>query len=165
MSTIEEQLWDYIDGNCSDIEKAEIEAKIASHLQYNAIYKELLLVQQELLQLDDEEPSLSFTRNVMEQVKLELPPIALKTKVDQRIIYAIGSIFAILIVSVLGFAIAISDLKFSFEMPDFDFSGLTKTIDNPLFLQIFLFVDVMLGLVYLDTVLRKKRAGRGVLPR
>ena len=30
MKTIEEQLWDYIDGNCSPTEKIEIEAKIAS---------------------------------------------------------------------------------------------------------------------------------------
>ena len=157
MNTIEEQLWNYIDGNCTDSEKAEIEAKIATNLPYHAAYQELLAVHQELNKLDFEEPSLSFTRNVMEQVKLELRPVALKTKIDNRIIYSIGAFFMISILGIFGYVISISDLSFTFEMPKLDLSFDTTQIFNPIFLQIFILFDVALALIYLDSYLRKRK--------
>ena len=108
MNTIEEQLWNYIDGQCTANEKAEIEAKLAIDSNYQAVYEELLAVNQELNNLEFEEPSLSFTRNVMEQVKLEPRPVTLKTKIDKRIIYSIGAFFAISILGLFGYAISIS---------------------------------------------------------
>ena len=68
MNTIEEQLWNYIDGNCTPVERLEIEAKLAVNVQYYSMYQELLKVNEELNALDFEEPSMSFTRNVMEKV-------------------------------------------------------------------------------------------------
>jgi hypothetical protein len=158
MNTIEEQLWNYIDGHCNAVEKAEIEAKMASNLQYNALYKELMLVQNELNKLDFEEPSLSFTRNVMEQVKEELRPVALKTKVDTRIIYAIGGFFALSMLCVFGYAIAISDFKLDFSLPKMDFNFKIIETINPTFLTVFIMVDAILALLYLDSYLRKGRA-------
>ena len=157
MNEIEEQLWDYIDGNCTAVESEEIKAKIATNLQYSKIYKELIAVHKELGQLDFEEPSMSFTRNVMEKVELELPPVALKTKVDQRIVYFIASFFVLSILGIFGYAISKSNLNFTFELPKIDFTlGLTKVF-NPITLQIFIIVDVFLGLVYLDSFLRKRK--------
>lgn len=157
MSTIEEQLWDYIDGNCSIKEQALLAKKIATDHHYREIYNELLHVQQELKQFDLDEPSLSFNRNVMEQVKLELPPVALKTRVDQRIIIGIAAVFAMLLLGVMSYILANSNWSISFKMPNLNFEGLTKTFENPIALQLFIVVDVMLGLIYLDKWLRKKR--------
>lgn len=153
MSTIEEQLWNYIDGNCTATEKEEIEAKIAVNIQYHTTYQELLAVHQTLNSLDFEEPSMSFTRNVMEQVNLELKPVALKTKVDQRIIYSIGAFFVLSLLGILGYALATSDLNFT--IPTWNLSFDTSKLISPVSIQLFVLVDVVLALVYLDSYLRK----------
>ncbi|MBY0543639.1 MAG: hypothetical protein K2P75_09560 [Sphingobacteriaceae bacterium] len=157
MNTIEEQLWNYIDGNCTFAEKIEIEAKIKTNLQYSAVYKELLLVNSELSKLEFEEPSMSFTRNVMEQVNLELKPVALKTKVDNRIIYSIGGFFILSIVAIFGYVIASADLNFKFDLPQINFDLYENKIINPTSIKIFLMVDVVLALIYIDSFLRKRK--------
>lgn len=154
MNTIEEQLWNYIDGYCNAAEKQEIEIKIAADLEYNAIYKELLAVHQELNKLDFEEPSLSFTRNVMEKVALELPPIALKTKIDNRIIYAIGSMFVISLLFIFGYAVSISE--WDFELPKIDLAFDATKIFTPTFILMFVLFDIALGLIYIDILWRKR---------
>lgn len=104
-----------------------------------------------------EEPSMSFTRNVMEQVKLENIPVSLKTRVDNRIIYGIAAIFGAFIVGVIIYAIA--NTTFSYKLPELkiDFSeAVTQTL-TPGFLIAFLFIDVIIALVYFDSILRRKR--------
>ena len=157
MNTIEEQLWNYIDGNCTFAEKIEIEAKIKADLQYSTTYKELLLVNNELSNLELEEPSMSFTRNVMEQVNLELKPIALKTKVDNRIIYSIGAIFILSIVAIFGYVVATADLNFKFNLTQLNFDLYETKIINPTSIRIFLMVDLVLILIYIDSFLRKRK--------
>lgn len=157
MNTIEEQLWNYIDGNCNFAEKIEIEAKIKADLQYSTTYKELLLVNNELSNLELEEPSMSFTRNVMEQVNLELKPVALKTKVDNRIIYSIGAIFILSIVAIFGYVVATADLNFKFNLTQLNFDLYETKIINPTSIRIFLMVDLVLILIYIDSFLRKRK--------
>jgi anti-sigma factor RsiW len=156
MNTIEEQLWNYIDGNCTPVERLEIEAKLAVNIQYHTIYQELLKVNEELNKIDFEEPSMSFTRNVMDKVNLELKPVALQTKVDNRIINGIGAFFILALASIFIYAGATSDLSFKIDMPKVDFSFDTGKYINSTSMQIFLFVDLAIGLVYLDGVLRKR---------
>ena len=155
MNKIEEQLWNYIDGNCTATEKTEIEAKISSNLQYSTMYNELMAVHNELNLLGFEEPSMSFTRNVMEHVNLELKPVALKTKVDNRIIYSIGAFFGLAILGIFIYAISITEVNFDFKMPTIDFH-LDKLVTSTS-IQVFLMVDIALALVYLDSFLRKGR--------
>lgn len=157
MNTIEEQLWNYIDGNCTFAEKIEIEAKIKANLQYSTTYKELLLVNKELSNLDFEEPSMSFTRNVMEQVNLELRPAALKTKVDNRIIYSISAIFILSIVAIFGYVVATADLSSKFNLPQLNLDLYETKIINPTSIRIFLMVDLVLILIYMDSFLRKRK--------
>lgn len=157
MNTIEEQLWNYIDGNCNFAEKIEIEAKIKADLQYSTTYKELLLVNNELSNLELKEPSMSFTRNVMELVNLELKPIALKTKVDNRIIYSIGAIFILSIVAIFGYVVATADLNFKFNLTQLNFDLYETKIINPTSIRIFLMVDLVLILIYIDSFLRKRK--------
>ncbi|KQB98787.1 hypothetical protein [Pedobacter sp. Hv1] len=155
MNTIEEQLWNYIDGHCEPAEKLAIETQLAIDHQFYSTYQELLAVHHELNKLDFEEPSMSFTRNVMEQVKLELPPVALKTKVDRRIVYAFATLFIIPLLSIFIYAIAKSDLSLSSNMPKINFAFDVHKLITPLSVQLFIIVDVVLVLVYLDGYLRK----------
>jgi hypothetical protein len=155
MSTIEEQLWNYIDGNCSADEKATVEARLATDLQYKGLYNELLALNNEINKVDLDEPSMSFIRNVMEQVNLELKPVALKTKVNNRLINIIGAFFIVTLVFLVGYAFATSKNTFTFELPKLDNSFNFGTVNNKIAINIFLFIDAILALVYLDGYLRK----------
>ena len=156
MNTIEEQLWNYIDGNCTPVERLEIEAKLAVNIQYHSIYQELLKVNDELNQLEFEEPSMSFTRNVMEKVNVELKPVALKTKVDNRIIYSIAAFFIVSLVGIFVYSLATSNIDYTFEMPKMSANFNPDKYITRTSMLVFLFVDVVLALIYLDSVLRKR---------
>ena len=161
MKSIDEQIWDYIDGTCSPEEKLDIAAKIASDQEFNLAYQEMLQVHQLLDAEQLDEPSMSFTRNVMELVDLEIAPVALKTKVDNRIIYSIAAFFGIAMLAILIFAFA----NASYTMPEFKLPKMQLSFDftpyvTPLAIKIFLFVDVVLGLFYLDGFLRRKLSAK-----
>lgn len=105
-----------------------------------------------------DEPSMSFSRNVMEQVVLEVAPVALKTRVNTRIIYSIAAIFALCILGVVVYAAANSNFDYSFTKMNLD---LGKTLDKAIssqLLKLFLMVDAVLALIWLDGVLRRKHA-------
>ncbi|MCX3264319.1 anti-sigma factor [Pedobacter agri] len=156
MNTIEQQLWDYIDGNLSVSEAKLIEEKIHSDAEVKLQYEEFLSLNLAFGKIALDEPSMSFTRNVMESVALEPAPVAMKTKVNTNIIYGIGGFFIMSLVALFGYALFNADIKFS----DLDFKinanfNLNKYI-TPTMLYSFLFADLVLGLVFLDYLLRKK---------
>ncbi|MBY0245221.1 MAG: hypothetical protein K2Q03_07195 [Sphingobacteriaceae bacterium] len=157
MKTIEEQLWDYLDGNCTANEKLEIELKISLNADYAALYAELSALQK-MLETDDlEEPSMSFTRNVMEKVNLEMSPKVMKTKINTQLIYAIAGFFVLSIVLMLAYSLSKTSIKASNLGLNIDFPKIGfQKISNPIFLYLFMFFDVVLALVFADTYLRRK---------
>ncbi|MEJ5962360.1 zf-HC2 domain-containing protein [Pedobacter immunditicola] len=162
MKTIEEQIWEYIDGELSGKDREAIAKKIADDNAYATVYVEMLELHHLMATVELEEPSMSFTRNTMDKVNLEMPPSALKTKVDKRIIYSLTAIFLVAIVSVSWFAIAHTNFPAlslpSLSLPTFNFSIDVKQFVSPLTLQIFFFVDILLALLYLDRLYRSKKA-------
>lgn len=163
MMNKEEQLWNYIDGFCNDVEKAEIEAKLAADDSFRQLYLQLLEVNEQLqTHLEIDEPSMSFTRNVMEKVQQEIAPIKLKTKVDSRIIYAISGFFSIILLGILVYAIATATPDFKVTMPSINFESKLDGLMNTTTLSVFVFLNAVLLLIYLDFFLRKgmKKAGK-----
>jgi len=160
MNAIEQQLWDYIDGNLDANQSKAIEQKINSDTEIKNQYEELLRLNLAFGNLELDEPSMSFTRNVMESVALEPAPVALKTKVNTSIVYGIGGFFMLTLLALLGFVLYKTDFKssdFNWQ-PDADFK-LDKYI-TPTILYTFLFADLVLGLVFIDYLFRKKLADR-----
>lgn len=155
MNQIEEQLWNYIDGNCTAEELAHIKARLLVDEQYQKVYEELLAVNKALTQLDFEEPSMSFSRNVMEQVNLEIKPVALKTKVDNRIVYSIMAFFLLPMLSILAYVISQSDVNFSPSLLKTNFQFDTEKILTPTFIKVFFITDVILLLLFIDSYFRK----------
>ncbi|RYG17447.1 MAG: hypothetical protein EOO07_11110 [Chitinophagaceae bacterium] len=150
----EEQLWNYIDGLCSAAEEREIEARLATDNALQQLYAQLLEVNGQLkTHLELDEPSMSFTRNVMEQVQHEIAPVTLKTKVDQRIIYVIGGFFSITLLALLIYAFATAEFKM--KMATVNLSVDIDALISPTFLMVVLFINAALLLVYLDSFLRK----------
>jgi anti-sigma factor RsiW len=157
MKSIEEQIWEYIDGELDAKDREAVAAKIASDPVFASVYVEMLELHQLMAATELEEPSMSFTRNIMDKVNLEMPPVSLKTKVDKRIIYGLAAIFLLAMVAVSWFAIANSSFS-GMQLPTFHFTMNLEQFISPISLQIFLFIDILLALLYLDRLYRSKNA-------
>jgi hypothetical protein len=158
--TIEERLWDYIDGTCNAEEKTFIEQLIATNAAWKAKYKELLEVNQLMDHIDLEEPSMRFTQNVMEEIgKFQIAPAA-QSYINKRVIWGIGTFF---LLSILGFLIYgfgqidWSSTSSNSKMPiDFSKVDLSVIFKNT-YTNVFMMLNVVLGLVMLDMYLGKKK--------
>ena len=161
--TIEQQLWSYIDGLTSIEEKSSIEKLLESNQEWKKKYKELLDIHQLMNSSDLEQPSMRFTKNVMEEIsKFHIAP-ATKNYINNKIIWGIGGFFITLITGFLiyGFmqidwtdttASTISTQKYV----NFDNVNFGKIFNNT-FVNAFMMVNVLLGLFFLDRFLANKR--------
>jgi hypothetical protein len=156
---IEKQLWDYIDGLSSGEERTSVEKLLQSNLEWKNRYNELLEVQLLLKSSELEQPSLRFTKNVMEEIaKFHIAP-ATKNYINNRIIWGIGAFFITLIVGFLIYGFAQVDWNFqdnSKPLVDLSKVDLGKIFNNN-FVNVFMMVNVVLGLFLLDRVLANKR--------
>jgi hypothetical protein len=158
MNTIEQQLWDYIDGNLDESSKKAIEEKIESDAEIKSQYEDLLKLNLVFGEVDLDEPSMSFTRNVMESVALVPAPVAMKTKVDKKIIYSIGGFFVISLVALFGYVLYNSNLSIPNLDLNVDFDLNLDQYISSTTVYSFLFADLVIGLIFLDQFLRKKVA-------
>jgi len=155
MTTIEEQIWDYIDGNLDNAGQSEIEAKIAVDEHYRSTYLELKAIHQQIGEISLDEPSMAFNRKIMDLVELEIAPVSLKTKVDRRIIYSIAAFFILSAATI--FIYSISRIHFTLpKMTEAPALNLNQYL-TPALIRGFIFCDVIIGLLYLDGWLRGKK--------
>ena len=158
--TIEERLWDYIDGSCNQEEKTFIEQLLATNLEWKAKYKELLEVHQLMGSLELEQPSMRFTQNVMEEIgKYQIAPAA-QSYINKKVIWGIGIFFLLTIVGFLiyGFgqvnwSSGNDNANWSFDLSKIDFS----VFINNTYMNVFMMVNVVLGLALLDMYLGRKK--------
>jgi hypothetical protein len=156
---LEQQLWSYIDGSSSVEERNTIEKLLASNGEWKNKYHELLEVHQLVRSTDLEQPSMRFTKNVMEEIaKLHIAP-ATKNYINKKIIWGIASFFITLIVGFLIYGFAQVDWNFQDDSkPLIDLSTVDMSrIFNNTFVNAFMMINVLLGLVLLDRVLANKR--------
>ena len=157
---IEQKLWSYIDGLSSNEEKSAIEKLLESNLEWKKKYHELLEVHQLMKDADLEQPSLRFTKNVMEEIaKLHIAP-ATKNYINKKIIWGIAAFFLTVIAGFLIYGFGQIDWSASNSTTDkyIDFSkvDLSKFFNNN-FVNAFMMVNVLLGLVLLDRFLANRR--------
>lgn len=155
---IEEKLWNYIDGFCTEADKAEVETMLKTESVWKETYQELLSVQQLLNASELEEPSMRFTRNVMEEIaKFHIAPAA-KTYINKNIVYGLGIFFTVMIIGLLIFTAVLvgsspaSSHSFNINLDKFEWGKLF----NSTYLKVFLMVNTVLVLVLLDKYLSGK---------
>ncbi|HYH15960.1 MAG TPA: hypothetical protein VD794_12100 [Flavisolibacter sp.] len=158
--TIEMRLWDYIDGIADDSERAAVEQLIAQHTEWRAKYHELLDVHQLVQTTELEEPSMRFSKNVMEEIaKYHIAP-ATKNYINQKIIWGIVAFFITVIV---GFVIyGISQVNWSAGTTsngigiDFTRVDYSSMFNNSL-VNGFMVLNIILGLMLFDRYLDMKK--------
>ena len=162
---IEDRLWDYLDGEGSGDDRLFIEQLIASNAEWKAKYQELLELQDLLShRLELDEPSMRFTRNIMEAISKHHIAPAAKSYINKRIVWGIAGFFFCTILAFLIAAFAqihltgasTTDNSFinNINLDKVDASG----IFNKTYTTIFMMINVVLGLAALDMYLRRKKA-------
>jgi hypothetical protein len=157
--TIEERLWEYIDGMSAPEERTVIDQLVKTDAEWRAKYSELLEVHQLMQSSELEEPSLRFTKNVMEEIALLKIAPAAKTYINKKIIWGITIFFLTVIVGFLIYGIgqiqwnSSSDTPFPVDLSNID---LGKMFNNT-YINVFMMLNMILGLFLLDRYLTNKR--------
>lgn len=157
--TIEERLWEYIDGMSTPEERTVIDQLIKADEEWRAKYGELMEAHQLMQSSELEEPSLRFTKNVMEEIALLKIAPAAKTYINKKIIWGIAIFFITIIVGFLIYGVgqiqwnSASDTPFPVDLSNID---LSKMFNNT-YINIFMMLNMILGLFLLDRYLTNKR--------
>lgn len=158
--SIETRLWEYIDGLSEPAERSAIEKLIADNSEWRAKYHELLEVQQLVSATELDAPSMRFTKNVMEEIaKYHIAP-ATKNYINKKIIWGIAAFFITVIVGFLVYGFAQVDWSAGGEKNDLidkvtsvDYSRMF----NNTFVNAFMMLNVVLGLMLFDRYLNDKK--------
>ncbi len=165
MNSIEETLWNYIDGNCTPDEQKAVSALIGQDEAYRTKYNELLALNREFAAMELDEPPMAFTYNVMEAVRAEEALKPLKAAINKRIIRTIAIFFICMLSVSLVFVLAnihltsgndTATLAQKFRLPNI------KSYITPPMIEGFLFLDVILALYMFDAFLRKRHQHKEV---
>lgn len=163
-NNIEEQLWNFIDGNVSSHEKTMIEKLLETNAEWRSKYNELLEVNALLHVSELEAPSMRFSKNIMEEIsRLQIAP-ATKSYINNKIILGIGFFFITLVMGFLiyGFgqmdwsAGETSNLTKNLTQVDFNRFDFSKFFNNS-WVNAFMMINVVLGLFLLDNIFTNKR--------
>jgi hypothetical protein len=171
---MEDRLWDYIDGLGSPAERSAVETLIAGNQQWRRKNHELLDVHQLLAGSELEEPSMRFSKNVMEEIARHHVAPATTTYVNKNIIRSIGAFFLSMIAGLLIYCLAtikwtggssstlISSYTISLEKNSpLEKLNLEKFNWEKLFsssyVTAFILIAVVSGLVLLDLYLQRKK--------
>jgi hypothetical protein len=156
---IEERLWNYIDGTAAADEKTVIEKLLETDTAWKTKYHELLHVNELLRSSELEAPSLRFSKNVMEEIaKLHIAP-ATKSYINKKIIWGLGFFFIALIVGFLIYGFGQMNFNSGEETTlskNLNKVDISKFFSNT-WVNVFMMVNVVLGLLLLDNFLANKR--------
>lgn len=164
--TMEDRLWDYIDGLAGAAERTAVETLIAANADWQRKYKELLNVHQLMAGSDLDAPSMRFTVDVMEEIARHHVAPATKTYINKNIIRGIGAFFLTLIAGMLIYFLrqinwnSASGSTSTRHLPNIDL-GLDRVDYNKfssnLPVTLFMLVTVILGFVLLDMYLQRTK--------
>lgn len=159
---MEEKIWSYIDGTSSKDEVAFVEQMIATDANWRVKYSELKEINQLLkADMELEQPSMRFSMNVMDQLQGLQPAPATKQYINKTIIRSIAVFFILSIVGFLIYSFTLIDWSSpastgeGYQLPSMSFDY--KLFLNSTWLNVLLMLNVVMGLLYLDNYLRRKK--------
>ena len=163
MQPIEVQLWNYLEGTASPQEIIFIEHMIATDLIWQAHYKQLQDFNQLLAtQIYLDQPSMRFSKNVMEQiVTLQALPSTFHY-INKNIIRSIAAVFIFTLIALLGYGYFIinpTPIPNTVSLPVDINNGFVNNINFKLllsssWLNLFMMANIVLLLALLERVFR-----------
>ena len=151
-------LWDYIDGRSTMKEREAIDQLLRERSEWALKYSELLETNHQISSLEVEQPSMRFTRNVMEEIaKYSIAP-ATRAYINKNIIRGIGLFFITTICALVayGFKDVFAGTQTTATSQTTG-TGIDYTsIFNSSYVSIFMMLNILLALLLLDRYLRKK---------
>ena len=161
---IDIRLWEYIDGSCNSNDHERISILIEQDAMWKEKYAELLALNADISNsLELEQPSMRFAQNVMDAVASQQIAPATKKYINKTIIRGIAAFFIIMLATVFCYALATSQGGAETSiLPKLNFSSLSLSrYINSSTMMLFIAVNIVIGLVFLDTMLRRKRTQEG----
>jgi hypothetical protein len=162
--TIEDRLWSYIDGISSAEERTLIEKLLQTDSEWKARYSELLELSRLLRSSELEAPSMRFGKNIMEEIsKLHIAP-ATRSYINKKIIWGLGFFFIAMLLGFLIYGFGQMDWTTNSEGTiakninkiDLNRLDFSKFFSNT-WVNIFMMINVVLGLFLLDNYFSAKR--------
>lgn len=159
IDNIEERLWSYIDGIATFEERTAIEKLLQENVEWKRKYAQLLEVHQLLNATELEEPSMRFSRNVMEEIaRVHIAP-ATKSYINKKIISGLAWFFLIMFVGFLVYGLGQINWSQSgtTNLPSQITNIEWNKFFNNTYVNIFMMINVVLGLMLLDRYLTNKK--------
>lgn len=162
---MEERLWNWLDGLSTDAEATELQQMVNTLPEWKATYTELLEVHNSLkADMELMQPSMRFTKNVMEQIALLSIETTSKKYLNNHIIWSIGGVFVLLISAIVVYAIGMVDWASGSGASSLPKTGLENVNWSSTFGGSFTTAAViiisLLSMVLLDQYLRPKMLGK-----
>ncbi|MEI8279995.1 MAG: hypothetical protein WCG87_09545 [Bacteroidota bacterium] len=161
---IDLQIWEYLDASCDASSMARIADLIVTNAQWQQRHTEIAAFHKRIAQhCEPDMPSMRFTKNVMDViVHTDIAP-ATKTYINRNIVKGIAAFFILLIAGTTIYALSVTDYSNGISNPALPFNikdlKLVAILNNR-FLNILILINVLLGLVLLDSWLRKPRSNK-----
>ena len=158
---MEDRLWDWLDGRCSAEEAGEIRRLVDTDAAWKSRHEELSALHQSLkTDLELMQPSMRFTRNVMDQIAAMGMQATARSYLNNKVIYTVGGLLVALLTGIIVYAIALVDWAAggsSFNLPDSGVGSVAwgRILQGPLGTAAAVVMGV-LSLVLADQLLRQK---------
>ncbi|HXB28685.1 MAG TPA: hypothetical protein VNW49_02645 [Puia sp.] len=163
---MEKLIWEYIDGLGDATLKADISKHIAEDPVWHNKYIELMNIHEMLQKEDLEMPSLRFTKNIMEEIAhLHVAP-ATKNYINKNVIRGFMAFFLVMIGGL--FIYFIGQIHWSSNstgnlIPAYSLNANKvnwSLLLNNTYVNIFIGINVMLGLILVDKYMQGKKNSR-----
>lgn len=140
----EEQIWEVIDGLASSEIVLEHEKMLLTDSAYKKHFEQYATLQEQLMSLDLEVPSMRFTQNVLDNVLPLTKGAYKKNRAPFFFLIAMGilSVMSMLLLLQGGGSLG-DNLLINME-------GVISSFSNPLVMNIFILLNVVLAFVILD---------------
>lgn len=159
--TIQKDLQDYMDGLCSPQKATEIENKLMTNTDWQMEF-ETLSELDSLLKSPGQmmEPSVRFTKNVMESIEGFHVAKPASAYLNKWIFYIISGLLGASLIAIFGVSIAQIDWSTetasTFPLPTYNWDGLYS---NKV-LQAAIMANIILGFVLIETAVSRKNKER-----
>lgn len=156
---IEFRLWNYLDGDYSEVEQQHIKTLLATDEQWQQKYAELQQLHQSLnVTFEVQEPSMRFTQNVMDAVASQKILRPVSSYVNQWVIRGI-TVFFLAIIGYYFFGILDSINWRSTSTPGSSLAKHFKAVDlsGSTMLSLTFFAMIIAGLMLIDAIIKRRR--------